>query len=330
MQPNQSDPNSQNMTTSSGANIPEYLHMDPIVDPSIGAKKAKRRFVVVLLVLSLLIALAATLYWLFVLNSPEQRFYKALENALQTSYVTRQYEIISKNGLGTETTNMKVDSDVSQPLAPKTNVIDYSYAKTSQDGSTQRIKGKTTIVGDQQALAISEEATKTNTPLNVWNLKTLNNITDLSNGLAQVESMPVLNSSQGLIVTGNFSGDQRANLIAEIKSQAVYTIVSTKKEAENGGSRTVYTVHFDSDKLNQLNKTVARMIGSSQLLTYQQPKWADQETLLLSVDDKTNMFTEIEYTAGTEKRPNSFTKVITITYPKSLTITMPENGSSAK
>lgn len=304
--------------------------MDPIVDPSIAAKKAKCRFVFVLLGLLLVIALSIVLYWLLVINSPEQRFYRALENSLKTSYVTREYEISNKNGLGTETTIMKVNSDFSEPSTPKTDVVNYTYSKTSPDEPSQILKGKTILVGDQQALAISEETTNTNTPMNVWNIKTLNNVNDLSYGLAQVESMPVLNSPQGLLVTGNFSSDQRTSLMSEIKSQAVYTIVSTQTEVDNGRSRTVYTVNVDSAKLDQLNKSAARLLGSSQLLTYQQQKWANQETLKLSVDDNTDTFTKLQYAAGTEKRPNSFTKTITVTYPKLFTITKPENGSSAK
>lgn len=330
MQPNQPDLGLQNTAAPSGANVPEYLHLDPIVDPAVEAKKAKRRLFFVMIVAILIITAATASYWFLVANSPKERLYRALEQSLVANYVTKQYTIVVKGAQGIETTTMKVNSDLSQPSNPKTSVEDYIYKRTNSYEPGRSIDGRVVIVGDQQATAVSQNSMKTNETLNTWSLKTLANTAELSYSLADVESMPVLNSSQGIIVMGNFTNDQRISLMNEIKTQAIYTIVDSSTINDNNRSQTEYTILIDSSKLNQLNKSVARLLSMGQVLTHNNQRWSNQEILKLTVDNKTDKITKLYYAAGTEGKSNSVAKTITFTYPPALNITLPSLGSSAQ
>lgn len=257
MQPNQSDPNSQNMTTPPGANIPEYLHMDPIVDPSIGAKKAKRRFVRVIGILLFIIVLFAAAYFVFVINSPQEKFYKALMNTTGMQVVARSYEMISDSKVKS-TLSLNIKSDFSSITAP-VSTLTYDVSGLIVGGS---IKGEQVLKQNSvfYSKVLRSKAMKdTQYSLNTW--YEINAQKTSANNLALFDIMRLredANSPFGIVSFGFSSKSLSEAFVKELKDKNVYKVGGVKTQESNGKDYDLYSITVDINALTAATDGIAK------------------------------------------------------------------------
>jgi len=323
MQPNQSNPNSQNMTTSSGANIPEYLHMDPIVEQKHNGKKNS---VIVVSIVTLLFLVVGGIIanWYADYISPQQTFYRALDNMLQTKYVAREFIEEYRALQSKRNVALYAETDLSVPNSPKTS-MKFSDETTKDSKTTTKTTGKIIEIGNQRMTQLSSIfPLREDITLNQWSTRSLNlDAQEFNYDLAQVDMSASINNAQGVLAIGYFGDNQRKELIKFIQDNNVYTIESTRNDVIDNEKTYVYTIDIDREKLNKLNEKIAALIGVKRKSVINTDALADS-TLELSVQVGSSKFTKLMYTTGQDSDSTSFKKTIEYSYPATLSITTPD------
>lgn len=257
MQPNQQDPSQQNMTTSSGANIPEYLHMDPIVDPSIAAIEAKNRLVQVIVILLFIIALSAAAYFVFITNSPQEKFYRSLMNMTTMQAVSRNYQMVSDSKVKS-TLSLDIKSDFSSTTAP-VSALTYDVSGLVNGGL---IKGEQVLrqgpVFDSKLLQ-SKAMKDTRYSLNKW--YAINTQNTSANNLSLFDTMRLredANSPFGIVSFGFSTKSQSETFIKDLKDKNVYKVGGVKSQDSNGKKYDIYSIVVDTDTLTAVTEKTAK------------------------------------------------------------------------
>ena len=135
MQPNQPTSYPPNPPSQNGSNIPEYLHLEPIVDPNIAiqASHNKRNKILLLIGVIILLVLGAIGLFLYIQqNTPEAKLYQALENTMESNYIVRNYEAKIRNFDKVTTATMTIKTDASNPVSPKSDIHETYTEKVGQ------------------------------------------------------------------------------------------------------------------------------------------------------------------------------------------------------
>lgn len=320
MQPNQPDSNQQNTVTTTGANIPEYLHMDPISTDALQRRGYKKFFVI--LILSFIFAALVTGYLLIQSSgSPQERLYGALEKQMQTVYLSRVYDINLIN-LGSNA-RVVVESDYSDSTTPK------SHIKYENKQSLVSTSGEDTILNNQEYYSklLSRKPVLPDVEIDQWYRVPFSaaNSREVTYNFSDFDSRLAINSTQGLVLTGNFNETTRAKLMDYIRTNGVYTIInSDDQELVDGSRATTYSLAINRTALNALNKYTASLLGSTQLFTVSTTVNANEE-LKVTVDNKSGRLTRVSYAVGSNKSSPNFKKTIIYTHPSRLQIKKPDN-----
>lgn len=320
-------PNGQYQPPAPNPNIPEYLHMEPIADPVIEGRKRSKRllYVGLALLVVVIVALAgAFVLWYLNYNSPQEKLYRALANNLQISYVVRDFKLRDATLLLKENT-YKVETDLSNPVEPKSHLT-YSDSRTSVDGKKSTINGEKIVVGKDEyydkITGVETSQAIDGVVLNQWRVAALNSDTGaITYYYDGIDSLRGLNSTQGVVLTGNFSVEQRNQLISFIKANGLYGVVSAQTRLESGNQVTDYVVKLDVEKINQLNKKAVDLLGTGSYATLAKNK-QDAGDLHIVVDDKTDRISGIIYRISKDGK-TIFEKTVTMTYPDTLSINKP-------
>lgn len=323
-------PEQQTQTPQTSSNIPDYLGMEPVAGIETAKRKRKKvfRLIAVAFVLVIVVFAGATGTYLFVQqNSPEVRFYQALENSMQVSYVSREYTIKTKKSDTITSNGIVADTDFSDPKSPKSH-LKHELSQT-QNSSERSFIGEDIILNDREYVSLAKSITPNtlpgNTELNQWYTYSAYAI-----GRESVEYSPddesrlTLNSAQGIIVMGNFSSAHRAQLMDTIQKHKVYLVLDGEPEDKNNKQLTRYTIQINHSALNELNKEVADLldIGRVHLISTSQ---SNDEEFKLWVDNTTGRFVKMTYTVGKNKDSLRSEKDIEFSYPATLSITKPPN-----
>jgi len=270
MQPddqNQQSPASQpaqnGYVSPSGADVPEYLHMEAVADPvEFGRKRRKKRRVLLLVAIAVIILIAAafTAYWYVEQNKPQERLYRALESALSVKYVNKK-TTYHRDGTG-KGTNVEVNSivDLSDPS---------SVANESTIVFSRQIKRNGAIADDEYSMRLVKR-TKLSLYIESYSGETdLNGLDkkkwivgnpikgDIDSRLEEFDASAVLDGTQLVPVMGNYSDATRSKIINTIKSSGMYKVIDTASKDVDGKPLTGMRVGVDRDAINKLNKMIA-------------------------------------------------------------------------
>jgi|GEM_PF-3445392 len=328
MQPNQQYPpqntppvQGNSYVSPSGSNVPEFLHLDPIAEPS--APKPKKKLLIFLLAI-IVVAMAGVLLYMYLrpgasqIASPDsERFYAALEKLMQVDYVHREYDIDKKNPQ--RSLSITADSDLSNPALPK-SILKFT-ANMGDDGSgTKEYAGEYRIVKTNEYDGLLSSATKNAIPrgveLNQWYRFTSSSAADntvFDYALVGLESRSTVNSSQGPFVIGNIKSDFRRQLMDLIKSKVVYAVTVDKDNTTDTVS--VYTGTIDQTSVRELNALVAKLYGIQRV---HRLSTTSDDKMQLWIDNNSGRITKVVYTNGTVSR-----KTVKLTYPASVDIASP-------
>jgi len=319
MQPNGQDPNQQNPVPPTQAQplpyaVPEYLHLDPVTG------QAKRSFKKpILIVIGVLVALGIIygswrVWWSF--NSPEAKFYDALNNSLQVKFVTRKYTTTSTALKRVE----DVRTDFTTMLQPKSS-IDFSYAYKYQKG-IESYAGEMIVMPPSVYEVRMNSATSESVSTSLGQWKSMDNSEVNSNNSWYIDGendAGALNSVQGAVVLGNFTSNQRSQIMTYIRQHNIYTITSHVSRRQNGTNVIDYTVDITLGRLNDLNKKVMAIIGGSNILSIAQTiQSAGKFHIIVDMSQKRVIQTTYAV-SGTLPSQN----ILDIGYPSSMSIQKP-------
>ncbi len=327
MQPNQQDPSQQNLPPAEPYNVPDYLHLDPISGQPHKSKK-KLKLIALLILATLILAGAGVGAFVWSMGTPERRFYQALDNLMQTSYVNRQLNVKVNNA---SLISVGADSDFSTAI-PKSK-INYHYTKPSAEGSgstgQSEFEGDIIALSDQEFTARLTQAPAGSLPKNAqldkWYKVSAPTSTTTTNSATVYDRLKLrgtLNTSYGLVVVGNINSDSRRQVLESIKSNNIYTIQESHSETLDGKQATVYSVGIDYQKLTDLNDKIATLlnINKSNLI------YSKNDKITFWIDDTTNQLVKLKQET---KQSNTQQTVAeeTFSYPAKLTITAPETAT---
>ncbi len=341
MQPNQQDnnnwqsrpPTNDGYISSTGANIPEYLHMEPVVDPIANQKRRKRKktgITAVAILFLLLAVIGVVAYWLIQHSDPQERFYRALESSMKVSYLNKEYNIKRTAGDELTVVSITTSENLSDPAAPQSDIL-RKYTKT-QAGQVQK-KYTTQAVADRSGYSIrikdaSLDAFRDDLIKEKWyRVPVSSNDDGLDQYTTDNETEMTINSVLGIVLTGNFNENSRASLLGYIKQNNTYDIRDSHQVDQDGKETTEYTIGIDPGRLNELNKKASEAIGIKRtfsLFAYRMP----YEELKVSVDNSTDRIRSISYLGRMTKESRasdetSIWKKISLSYPTKAEITLP-------
>ncbi len=316
--PSPSSPQPQSLYT----NTPDYLGLQPIAEPQPPKSRKKPLFIIIATLLLIGAVAGALFYWQWMQGASERRFYTALDKLMQTSYVTREYDVTNKT---TDTKALtKVSSDFSNPAEAKS---DIAYT-VSYDTTKSSIKGENIVLSSNEFLTRYENATPDTIPkgtvANQWYrvAESATQNTTVNYDLRDFGTRVTFNSPLGLVLTGQFNSQVRTELMSFIKNNAVYRIANTQSEKINNKQSTVYEVQLDVDLLNKLNEQAKKATGLTQSLVMTKSQQSNA-VLKFVIDDTSESLSSVLYTIG-ESTP-TFQKNIAFTYSSKITVSSPAN-----
>ncbi len=346
MQPNQQyDNNSQGQqpapngyVSPTGANVPEYLHMEPVADPVVTTQKRKKKKLIVLvtaLLLAILTVTGAAVYWYMQYNDPQARLYRALEKQMQISYMSRMYD--TKDSVSSENeikSSYKAETDLSDPVNPKSrgSFTESGYVNGNKSDqytiSTEEIMTKFPTSVFRFTNQTSASVVRPLRTTGKWyEYSYLLNKNDTSRKEIQYDldgqiDLSEINSVQGIVLSGNLSSGQRDSLMAYIKKNKTYPIVDSQTISIDGSAAMQYTIKIDRKKINELNNEAKSLLGLQYFLKLSTDSSPD-ESLRLLVDNKTDKIVKIVYSYAYPYSDRKFERSMTLGYPSALSIAEP-------
>jgi hypothetical protein len=342
MQPNQQNQNPQlppsnySQPTGNGAapqqaqpanssNVPDFLHLDPIVDPASKGSALKRKLYILLVFLLGVLAAGAAYYWFFIFNSVEERFMRAIEGGMQVAGISRSYEI-EKPGRNSTIT---VVTDFSGDGYPKTDMLAKNVVRFP-GGSESSSTIQTIITNDENYTFSVKAATPNSVPadinLNKWYRTDFHAAgrKDISYQISDIPSPLLLSSAQGIVPLGNFADGERKEILDYIRLNQVYIVDSVLKNTEDTKSLTGFKVYYDIAKINDLNKKLSEVRNASHAFSIQKPYPQYQETVFW-FEDATGKFVKLTYNSGDSESDIDTKTSVMFAYPEMRSIETPEN-----
>ncbi len=337
MQPNQqnqsvnndSSPQNGAYVSPGSANVPDFLHLDPIADPVDTTRKRKRKktivFVIVIL-LVLLSAVAAAIYWYTEQNTPQARLYRALENTLSVKYVNKK-TTYHRDGTG-KGVNVETDStvDLTDPSdVSSESTVDFSR-QIKRDGKVANDDYRVRLVkladlnlyvesrsGETELDALQEKKWITSDPKGG----------DVSSRLEEFDISTIIYGSQLVPPMGSFGDALRGKIMDTIKSDGMFKVVSVESKDVGGMSVMGMRIGVDRNAINKLSKMIAAEADSEATYNLLAPvNGSNYEDIILWVDDK-DTIVGVDYRNGLDKDQIRITNRATFTYPDGVSINEP-------
>lgn len=324
-QPPASQPAQNGYVSPSGAAVPEYLHMEAVVDPVAAARRKKRRrFIISLSIISpiLLAGVGFLGYWVWLQNTPQEKFYQALNEQMRISYVKRSIDTTIGGGSATTI----VSTDASDPVRTKSSIL-----TTMNTASKASLSMQTIVLNSERYAVLVKSMSSGSAPggleINQWYDAPFHAAKrkEIDYWINNVQSPLVLNSVQGIIPTGNFTASQSDQLLDYVRQHDTYHVQGVQTQMENGVKLTGYNVELDIDKVNSLNGEIVKLLGLPQLFTIQKPYPVYQEVVFW-VNETTGRLAKIVYSSGTAKDAIDMKQVTRLDYPDKLLINAPSGA----
>lgn len=320
MQPNQQnqDQNQPPQPAAMPYQVPDYLGLDPRIVSPVRPKKNTRRIVLLAGLLLAVLIVAGVATWLMTQMSPEQRFYKALENSMSVKYVTRAITSVSDDS--SKKLIVKVESDFSNISSPMTRIAyEYSQAASASTAAFSLGADILHITRDERYARIKHAPVDflgPSTKLNSWYKLPYSG----SMYLDPFKLDEAYGSSSAQVVYGNFTADKRQQALDLIRANKVYTIQEDKGGELEHKNAISYKVTVDRGGLNSLVQrlTASYGVGGEQVLR------SKDDSYLFVVDTASNRITQISYIAASGGKNNStVSNTELLTYPESVEIDKP-------
>ncbi|MDB5183927.1 MAG: hypothetical protein JWO07_608 [Candidatus Saccharibacteria bacterium] len=322
MQPNQQDSNQQ--PAQQPYSVPDYLHMDPVTGQQ---KKPNNRIKIVLLVFVAVVVLGVAGFagWTWLQGAPERQFYQALDNSMQSSYVKREFSFQPRNKDTKISVIATAESDLSDLKQPKSHVTYNAYDPSLVDTTAQNSyrRGEVTAVEQHQyagkLVATPSWDSFPRLKFNQW--YNYSDPTALS-ALAfdREDLLPLFNTVNGLIPLGNFSSDQRQQIIDFSRNNAIYTLKSSKADTVNNQKVTDFTVSVSDAQLTSLNKKIDSLVTLKNVTNRMVP---DNNKVDFWVDDSNRI---VKSAWQVTKSKESWTVELTTTYTQKPNISEPSDA----
>ncbi len=239
-------------------------------------RKLAIRSVIILAVL--LFGFNAMFWWRFVYNKPERVFWDALENAFQTTSVTR---ITDRN-----TDTQQPDQFLNVQTTPKPVVVGVSKYYESGDRAIPTLVTETLGLREADYVRITDMRS-------LQGNKPAPDISDIKNSWAKVGQEGVDTEGQqynqlvlGLIPFGNLNPEQRAELMRMIYDLKAYELnpnAPVERSIRNGRPTYSYLVTVAPEPYIKVLKQFALDINNHQLEAIETSTYRDFPALQLSV-----------------------------------------------
>ncbi len=289
-------------------NAPDYLGLQPVEANQTQKKPQKLKLLILAVAVALLTGGGIAAMLLLQKPSPEQRFYSALELAMQSSYITRKFEIKTS---GQQTPDViTAESDFSNPSKPKTKVM-FEYAAGGDDA----VVGEAILLEKDNFYGRFAKTPVKSTPLNTWQKISSENTSYNFSELAFIVNNPL-----DTITLGQFSEGVRNQLIGLVKLNDIYTIEATETVQVNNQEAIRYDVVYSRQKFVTYNEKAAELIGVTS--PYVMPKSNDQAIKMqVWVEASTGKILQqsFEETQG----ESTMTVTVTFSYPDNIAIQEP-------
>lgn len=249
MQPDNSNQEPQSQP-SEGLNIPDYMRSDP--QPSRSNKTKGIIFVVISIIVLAMVAVSVTYVSAWLQGEPERKFYQALGNLMQTSYVARDYEFTRSDTQAVST--IKSKSDFSNVAKPK-SMAEYDYANTAAGSGA--LRGELVALSDNDLYIRVQEAPIKKLELDVWQ----KNSELTTSGLDYSELVFIVNNPLDRLVTGNFSDDTKTKLLQLAERKSIYNIKEDANVQLDGKGATLYEVEITRNNYVSFNNQAAQLAG---------------------------------------------------------------------
>jgi hypothetical protein len=297
-------------------------------------KKVSRRKIIT--VVMALLAMGAIVFGLFMVlrdnamesklasqtggTSDEDRFYKAVESHLSTTYI-RQMRTQTIETPDRFVINVDAASDFSDSKTPK-SYIKYNF-KSAVEASEYSGAGELIIDNREEYYAKLTKPTVTyggsekNRPVeNQW--YRLKNDDPGSNYVDPLSTRLEVNTSLGEFPVGRFDDKVKRQVLQFAKDNQIYTIRSSAQVKFDGKNATRYQIEFSADKINELHKRIYTALGRDGMNSPQ--VFAAGEILQREVwvDNEINRIVKIKYEQQQMNETGNSTKeivTIAITYP---------------
>jgi hypothetical protein len=236
--------------------------------------------------------------------SDEKRLHQALEAHLHTSFVRQEYEQVS----GSDVFKFDTTSDFSDPKNPK-SYIKYDVQSGSGE-SVIKSAGEIIVLNADEYFAKLSLPTRFYTGKEVAKPKENQwyriDATD-SVGSAFMDPMSVrmsLNTPMGEVPVGNFSDDDRRNLMRFITERKVYAMQSSDQVTERDRKQTHYSLNFDAALANELNAKIREITGGKNKEVFTDYTNNSVKNMEAWVDNETGKLVKVvfdrEYTDGSD------------------------------
>jgi hypothetical protein len=303
--------------------VPDYLQLDPVTgQPQKSSKKLKLIFIVAIIVI-IVGGLGGALF-VWAQGAMERNFYAAINSTLSVNYVTRTFNSTSP----TNTTSAKVTSDLTDPASPKSR-FDYTFSQSvigNQPGAAIAIKGSEVVTANNLffgRLSDTYSDSSEKPTLNKW-VKIPDSDTTSVGMYDPFNFHTILNTFSGVVLIGNFNQDDRNQLVGFMQSNRVYSIQSSRQTStDNNTPATEYTITIDEQKLMDLNKKAANLLGVDLLYDISADGVSGKVYKLL-VDNSTNKLTKITFNSKDQDAKNATSGTIDFSYPQKVNIDVPE------
>lgn len=273
--------------------------MDPVVDQRpVGPKKSQKIVIAGVITVVIFTALAVAGYLWWGRSEPERRLYGAIENLLKTSYINRDYTVENSDGRSILITSK---SDFSVPAQLKSEA-DYAYDRGPKDS---KITGNLIVLADKTYGKFTQLPNNllTNTTVNQWYDSSR---TDAGIPIDYLGLSKTLNSSLGQVVIGNYSSNERSEIVNKIRTSSVYTII----EMNQSQNKSILTVKIDYSKFNQISNAIKQITEINQAA----PLTKQVTNAIFTIDNQSNDLVSIkEVSKNTDKTSTQTT--ILFSYP---------------
>lgn len=339
MQPNDQNQQPQNPSapsggymSSSGAEVPEYLHMEPVADPVVVQEKRRKRkkLIVFIIALALLLMVAGGIvYWYIQHNNPQASFYKQLEASMQASYIQRKYTFKTKNETGNNGTVLETVSDFSDVKKPQTRLAYAELRDGKETAYTETINGKDTAYYGE-FLQESERLKALGMSQSVW-YKLLSGSQKQQNLFNTIfdrwKVLPEVNTTLGTPTIGGYSASTVAMIMDEIKTSGAYEVKSVKKDTIRDKEVTIYSIAVNTTKLSDTYADLAKNQGLTAVDkgSFLSVANIDSE-VQMAFDAHTGKLTKVSYATKRTVINPPFNVEIDVTYPTASSITTPSSA----
>lgn len=271
----------------SQAQVPESTPVRPTswpdsVVPQPPAPKKKPVLLIIILVLVLLVVGGAGAFYWWQSGQPKEAtvkqsvaltaeqaealYFDAIEQHMKTPYIVQKAVQTTGTGDDKLTINLEATSDFSDLKNPKTK-LEYTTKDEKSSENSVALGREQIAIGPTLYAKVGKDATL-NSPAYEKD-KWYHVQEDNSLGRLLLDSFTIaegVNTPLGQVLVGDFSEQDRTQLMTFIKDNNIYSLSNHKSETLNGGQAVRFTVKLNVKKSDDLNAKAAQILGIKNVL----------------------------------------------------------------